>query len=539
MNVRSFVTIVLSAAAFKAVAQKTAPADTILRGSAIEVIQAYKPEIKPAPKPEWIPQLPPPDTVRPSFNFDVPQQTLYYTYSSLPLRPLALGKDVAKLPFANYVKLGGGNLSTIFLDAGIGSLKGGNYETAIHLHHLSQKGSMADQQSAISGIEADGTYHADASDWHAGLSAERNQYKLYGGDLTTVLPQDSMRKVYTSVRAMVDMRNKPGKNDDFSYDPGISASIYTGRTDASEISLGFATPVSYKASSNLDITANLFGVYTTYKAAGISQGNSFAELLPGLLYHTDNFGARGALGLALGKGSKAYILPDLAASYTIPDTKFTVSAGWQALLRQNTFEQLSTINPFIYSYDTVNQTRSDDEHGELKGSVGDHLSFFGRVSWWNYAQLPAFLNDLGDRKQFYVHYLNATAVSVRAGVRYHVADSWTAGATADFFIYNTTEKYVWGLPAVNVKADITAIPVKKLTTSGYIALLGGIHARDIAHNVVNLNMIADIGVNAEYQFIPRLSAFAQVSDLLGSKYQYWYTYPVYGINIYGGIRLKF
>src|ERR1700733_5748255 len=86
---------------------QSAGSDTVLKGSTIEVLQAYKPEVKQAPKPEWIPQLPPPDTTHPVLNIEVPQQTLYYSYSSEPLRPLALGKDMPAPPYQSYIKAGG------------------------------------------------------------------------------------------------------------------------------------------------------------------------------------------------------------------------------------------------------------------------------------------------------------------------------------------------------------------------------------------------------------------------------------------------
>src|SRR5687767_11140867 len=95
--------------------------DSVLKDQTIEVIQSYKPQVKQASKPQFTPDLPPRDTVTPYFQYDVPQQVLSYSYTPPALRPLALGKDTASLPYPNYVKLGGGNLSTIYFDAGISS----------------------------------------------------------------------------------------------------------------------------------------------------------------------------------------------------------------------------------------------------------------------------------------------------------------------------------------------------------------------------------------------------------------------------------
>src|SRR5690606_26195492 len=154
--------------------------DTVLKSTTIEVIQSYKPEVKQMPKPEFRAELPPRDTSKPSFHYEVPQQNLNYTYASLPLRPLALGKDTSRLPFPGYLKIGGGNLSTLMLEAGSANLRGENYETAIHLHHLSQEGNIKNQKIALSGLEASGTLHSDDHAWTASVEALRRQYHFYG-----------------------------------------------------------------------------------------------------------------------------------------------------------------------------------------------------------------------------------------------------------------------------------------------------------------------------------------------------------------------
>ncbi len=541
MSVKTFFILSVSLiVAYSARAQRATPGnDTVLKGSSIEVIQAYKPQIKQAPKPEWIPQLPPSDTTHPPFNYDVPQQTLYYTYSSLPLRPLALGKEQARPPFPNYIKLGGGNLSTLFLDAGVGGISGKNYETDIHLHHISQQGKIVNQQSALSGIEAEGMFHNNQSDWHTAIIAERNQYNYYGGDQSAYFLPDSIKQVYTTIRAVVDMKNKQDSNTVLNYHPAINASFYNARLNASEITIGLSAPVTYKIDSNLDFQGALTGAFTSYNVNSVATNNNFIELQPGINLHKDPLNGHALFGFALGKGSNIYFLPDILIAYNI-GAKFTVSGGWQALLRQNTYEQLTTENPYLSGSYTVMQSKTQEAFINLTGNSGDHLSFSGRISWWNLNSLPTFLNDIGDHRQFYVDYQDVKAISFKTAARYQVANTWSLGVTGDFYSFSGgAEKYVWQQPATKIKGDFMVIPVHKLTVTAYLALLGGIYSKDFNHNVVKLNMIADIGGNAEYQIIPRLSAFAQVNNLFNDKYQRWYSYQVYGLNIYGGIRLKF
>lgn len=533
-------------AAYSVRAQHAAPAkDTVLKGSTIEVLQSYKPQVKQAPKPEWIPQLPPADTTHPTFNYDVPQQTLYYTYSSLPLRPLALGKETIKLPFANYVKLGGGNLSTLFLDAGISGISGKEYELNVHFHFLSQMGNIKYQQSTISGTEAEGLIHKPKTDWHIVGMGERNQYYYYGynHDLYN-FNSDSVKQTYTTMRVGVDMKNTGNSNSKLSYNPAINASIYTAAFNALETNIGFNLPFEYKFDTTVQALLAINGDFAHLSASlsgdKISKDNTLTEILPGVRIHTGPFTGHAIVGFAFGINGNNFVLPDIRGTVKIPGSNTMVSAGYQSSLRQNTYEQLSTENPYMSIVYEPMQAKRDEVYAAIQGGTGDHFSYLARVSWWNFTALPTFLNDFGDNKQFRIEYDNVQAISLQLSARYKVANKWSAGVSGDFYNFNNgILEHVWHEPAVKIKGEFTAEPLPKLTVTAYLALLGGIYALDNNHNSILLNPIFDIGGNAEYQIIPRLSAFIQINNLLNNTYQRWYGYQAYGINIYGGLRLKF
>ena len=539
MSIRPLYILILLIVATSARAQHAAtPGDTVLKGTTIEVIQSYKPQVKQVPKPEWVPQIPPADTSHPKFKYDVPLQTLYYTYSSQPLRPLALGIDSGKLPFPNYVKVGAGNLSTLFLDAGIGGITGRNYETAIHLHHISQQGDLKYQQTALSGIEAEGLLHKANNDWHAAIIGERNQYYYYG--FPDNESKDSLKQVYTTIRAVVDMANRDSGDSKLSYHPSVSASVYDAKFNASETNIGFNAPFLYKMDSALQFQVALTGALTHFSTNLENTNNNYIELLPGIQFNKPNISGHALLGLAEGKNSNGYILPDVVANVPIASTGLMASAGWQASLRQNTYEQLTTENPYLYTNYNVTQTRRDEVFLNLAGSTGQHLTWSGRLSWRAYNDLPTYLNNIGNEKQFFVDYQQVRAVSLQLAARYQVANTWSAGISGDFYdFYQSTDKHVWQQPDTKIKGDFTILPLPKLTITAYLAVLGGIYAESTSLQAIKLKTITDLGGNAEYQFIPRLSAFVQVSNLLNDKYQRWMGYQAYGLNLYGGLRLKF
>lgn len=537
-------------AAQRGMAQQHA-GDTVLKGSTIEVIQSYKPQVRKAPKPEWVPQLPPADTTRPVLSYDVPQQTLYYSYSSGALRPLALGKDSLLIPFSNYIKAGAGNLSTLYLDAGIGSLKGKNWETGIHLHHLSQKGSIAMQQSAISGLEAEGALHKKDNDWHALVEVERNQLYYYGYDpsVFTTLPVLDLKQTFTTVRATADMQNKIADDmETLVYHPSVTGSVYDARFNTSENNFGVNIPFSYRLDSQLTLKFTASGSLVKLKLSDLNLKNNLAALTPGIGLNKGNLSGHALVGFAFGNGGKTFVLPDVVAEFHIPSTVLKLSGGWQSSVRQNTYEQLTTENPYLFytfqpttnSYQIIRQSRRDEIFASVSGSQGSHLTYSVRASWWNFTSLPTFVDSAGDGRYFNVVYDDVSALSLRAAVRYTQATKWSAGISADFYkYYQGTQPYVWGQPSVNIRGDVSVRPMKDLTVSGYVAILGGMYSINYLHRTVVLNPITDVGAYGEYTIVPRLSAFVQVSNILNSKYQRWANYQSYGLNVYAGVRLKF
>jgi len=526
--------------AIKASAQQKG--DTTLKSTTIEVIQSYKPEITQAPKPEFKPDLPPRDTSKPAFRYEVPQQALYYTYSSLPLRPLALGKDTSDLPFPSYIKLGGGTQSTIYADAGIANLKGSNYETAIHLHHLSQDGNIKNQKVSLTGLEAEGTLHTNTNAWRLSLEGLRNRYHFYGYDHDKFdYARDTIQQTYTGVQAMLDVKNQTANSLGISYHPRVGFYIYGDDHEVNERTMMFDLPVTKDIDTAMQLGLGVNGSFTRLSAPPGAIDNNLFQVTPQATLHTGGFSARLGIYPTFGMNSNSFLLPDINLRYQVPNTQFAISAGWLAGLRQNTYRQLSGYNPYVFNNYETRQTRTDEVFGMLSSNIGNHFTLSARASWWQFNNLPMFLNDTSDRKNFYILYdEQVNAVSFQGTIRYQVANTFSIGATGTFTSFNKkTFDRVWHEPGIRVKGDIMLQPLPALSITAYALLLDQIYALNELHEEVKLDAILDVGGSAEYQFIPRLSAFINLSNLFNNRYERWYGYNSYGINIYGGLRLKF
>ena len=531
----------------KTTLQRGSSKDAVLKGATIEIIQSYKPEVINTPKPEFTTSLPPADTTTPTLYYDVPQQSLSYTYSSFPLRPLALGTDSMEFPYRNYVKVGGGNLSTLLLDAGIASLSGLTYETNIHLRHLSQSGNIEHQQTAMTNLEANGTIRREGHVAHGVVEGLRNQVNHYGYNHSLITYDKSVvRKTYYGLHAGADIKNEEQLFEGLDYHPSLWVSLYgtqaTPTFGAFERTIKLNVPVSYEMDTSLSL---LFGVniaLTGFNDAMTKQSNNILQFTPGVKFNTRGFKGHAGLYPTIGKNGNTHLLPDIEAAFSIPNTQFSFNVGWKGLLHQNTFEELSTRNPFMWDSYTVKQMRSNEVFGAVQSNLGNHISFGGRFSWWQYNNMPLFINDtVADDKRFLVVYDDkVNAISMQASIRYQIANTFALGFSGTWFNYyiSTFEK-VWHEPAVQFRGDLLVKPLPKLTVTAYLSAMDELYAIERGNKVRKLNTNLDLGTGAEYLIIPRLTAFLNANNILNNRYERWNNYQAYGFNIFGGARLKF
>src|SRR5690606_8295043 len=139
-------------------------------------------------------------------------------------------------------------------------------------------------------------------------------------------------------------------------------------------------PASYKMNEELSLHLGVNAALTQLNLKSQSIDNNVIMVTPSVSYRKDEMTARVGLYPAFGKAG-TYFLPDIEGSYQIQNSQYTISAAWKGGLRQNTYEQLSTRNPFMHNTYLVQQTKTNEIFGGVKGNVGTHVSFNGRVSW--------------------------------------------------------------------------------------------------------------------------------------------------------------
>jgi hypothetical protein len=520
--------------------------DTTIAGQTIEITQSYKPEIAKPVRPVITPSLPHIDTTKPRFQYEVPQQTLSYTYHSVPIRPLALGRQEMVMPFQNYIKAGFGNLSSVYVDAGVGSLKAEDYETALHFSHLSQKGPVVNQQSSRTNFDASGKYYTSGHALSAGLDILHNGNTYYGYDHDTFeYAKNSIRQAFTGANIRVGAENTEANTWNVWYKPTFDFGIYNDKFNAKERTFAFDIPASLAIDSTLSFSLGIKGNFTQLKNDSFDVGNNYFQVNPAMDLKFDATDIHIGLSPTWGKDNTCYLLPDLRLNTRIFNNGLTLIAGWKGSLVQNTYQQLSTKNPFLHNIYDVKQTKADQIYGGFESALGQHVSFGGTLSWCQWKDLALFVNDYTlstDGKRFAVVYdSKVQALGLDAFIRYQIGNIFGLSASGTWFNFYNTETFdkTYHEPMLRLGGNMYIHPIEKLHINVNADFWDGIYARTNTGENDKLPAFLDLSANAEYNIIPRLSLFLQLNNILGTKYERWNQYQAYGFNIIGGLRFKF
>ena len=138
-------------------------------------------------------------------------------------------------------------------------------------------------------------------------------------------------------------------------------------------------------------------------------------------------------------------------------------------------------------------------------------------------------------------------MSVLADVRVKLRNSLTADLG---FAYNgckpTTEEYAWYRPTTEGKLKLTYDFDDKLAFNTSFLYQGGRYAKvveygnqGLTYSTQKLKDVFDLSLGADYKVDDQLTAFALLDNVACQKYQLYYNYPVTGIQLFAGVKLKF
>ena len=257
--------------------------------------------------------------------------------------------------------------------------------------------------------------------------------------------------------------------------------------------------------------------------------------------------------------------PDLSGSLFVLDKKLEFYAGLKGGRKLMRYSEIVEDNPFVFitKHNEVHVVRNEklcfeggvrtniaeivDLHLGVRYRHVDHDALY-KVDDIGPGQLVDLSQDDYSYPRLYntygIIYDDTKTVSVLADARVKMRNSLTADLG---LAYNSCtslyEEYAWYRPSTEAKLKLTYDFDDKLAFNTTCLFQGGRYAQTFTENVgwktQKLKNVFDLSIGADYQVNDRITAFALFDNVACQKYQLYYNYPVTGIQLFAGVKLRF
>jgi hypothetical protein len=514
----------------------------------IDITSSYKPVLRNAVKINFSAAQLNPDSSKSMSAYSIPQQNLFYTYQPVSLKPLALQQDTSlELGTRNFLKAGIGNYSTPYFSTGFSFGDGKKQLVNVYADYISSKGDIKNQNYSDFHLKAAGSVFTEKNEIYGGGDIRQQDYSLYGYDhVAHEYSKSDVLQRFQQVKLTGGIRNKEKNESGINYDPNAEINIFHNKDKVQESSLILNAPV-YKTFSDFTVRVVAKADITTYKsknlADNVSLNNNIFSIAPELIYVSpeSSFNIHGGVTPAWDNG-KLSVLPNIYGEFKLKEQVFLVQAGLVGRLIKNSYQNLSVINPYLETVSVQNNTKEIEFYGGIKATLGDHFNFNAKASYISYTNLPLFVNNNTDQKSFLVR--NESSIKdlrIHGDLSYISQDKFTAtaGVTLNGYTGLKDNEKAWGTLPVEMNASLRWWAFKQVLIKGDFMAFGGGPVLLNDNTAATLKAGNDLSAGVEFMINKRFSAWLDVNNIFNNKYQRWLNYPVYGLNILGGVTYRF
>jgi hypothetical protein len=512
----------------------------------INITSTFKPALKNTAKLNFNAEAPLTDTTLPRLKYNLPIQFLSLVYQPAGLNPVALPSDSLKTwNNDNYIKAGIGNIHLPYVKAG---LSFGDRQRAffnVFAEGYSSKGKQAFQENSLLAGSVSGTVKASHNlEWDGALGFRADGYYLYGYRPDTLkYVRSQLQQQFFTFDGRLGLRNTAPTKYGLTYDPNVKISAF-GENSSPRISeadmvlnLPIQKTVGEHFAIDLGVTADITN-YTNGNASTIN--NNLFYVSPAVVYHSDNIALHIEMTPSWDR-SDFHLLPNFRAEYTTDDKKFTLFASLDGYYDKGSFKRFASINPWLWAPSDLLSTRVNEFFGGFKGSLSDHVSYLAKAGFSQSHNMPLFVNDSLDGKNFRLVYEERLdAFSVHGEISYIDGEDFSATAGLTLSNFKTTSEYrAWGMLPLEFTTTMRWQILKDLWLKADLWAFEGAYWRYLNKNVSSGSGGFDVNAGVEFRIAKQLNLWLQMNNLFDDKYQRWNQYAVYGFNILGGVIFTF
>lgn len=528
--------------------------DTNIQNEVIEVVKLYEPILADAQKVKLVPDLEEQEVAAtngktPVFNdYQVPNRFLSLTFDPPTLRPLAHKAERSE-PLHNFwLKAGFGNYTTPLLDLSASTRRPDKHVLGFNLQHLSSRVPEDYQQDFMNNAgKVFGKFYLNQQYLNVEAAVKHNRYFYYGYDWADTLNYPNNEDVQIdafTVPISIEMGNKTTNNSSFYHKTGIDYHYHQTNWQVQENQVALRSDIQKRFDSGWGLGFEGEGNFTTYDDSirfGLTSIQTFTlNAVPHLSY-AQPWG-KVQLGVNLLVDQNEFIpYPDVELSIHVIEKYLTLYGAWQKRAIKNNSRNTFEKNPFIGQSQFYQNSVKESRFLGFRGNIKSNWIFDVSGGQYLTEKQPLFVNLTEDPSQFLVVYDdNMQAIGGQASLAWQKNDHNSITATVQYFDYTTeSENEAWHLPNLQFSLGGNWQPIPKLNIQPNIVVYNGAKARRFDGTAIDLDPILDLNLSVDYWLANNFSLFLDANNLLNRKTERFLNYPSYGINVVGGIKLKF
>lgn len=518
--------------------------DTTLNQT-IKITSSYKPQLRNAVKIDLVATPLGADTSAPKLSYNIPAQNLFFSYAPAMLRPALLNMDTTiSLGNRNYVKGGFGSQTTPYLEGALSFGNGKESLLRIYGDYISSRGKIKYQDFSNLNLKADGSLFTGGNEVYASLGLGTREYYQYGYDHDLYdYTKDDLLRSYRIMNAGIGFRNVETNSLGINYNPHLQLFAFTRQSKADEstfiLNLPVEKPFNEQFTAKLEVMADVNG----YKenASSLKLTNSLFQVAPAVKFNNELININAGLTPSWNNG-KSSVLPNIYGEVKLQENVFTIQGGWVGRYITNSFRTLSSKNPYIADPVFLNNTKEVQYYGGIKASIGGHFNFNAKAAFVHYRDMPLFVNNDFVEKEFRViNESRLNTILIHGDLNYINGDKFSVTGALDFRNFSGLKDNTaaWGMYPLNISGSLRWKPLDELLVKGDLSVFSGGKALLQGNATRNLKGGTDLSIGAEYKINEMFSAWFDLNNLLNSKYEYWNNYPVYGVQVVGGVIVRF
>ena len=516
----------------------------------------------------------------------------YYevTFETEPIKPARLKiKEPLEKLYRGYVKAGLGMYTMPYLDVYYGSTRSKLESWGINLKHHSSLTNLKGvgynrfSDNYISGFHKHFLKKATINNK---VSYSRNKYHYYGFDSNdTIIPEtyrtnsDTTKQVFQQINYEGLLKSMHKDSSKISHTTNLYYYYLNGLTGVEEHDVKIKSNI-YKYIDREEVGADVSFVFNNLSQPLFSPIGSNVTLTPDSRFKSNNSifklnpfikTRRGNLLAKVGVGihteftqtARFFFYPDLTVSYSLFNNIFVPYAGITGGMQQNSFDKFRKANPYvlenistIHLQQTVGYRNTNQRinfYGGFKGSISSTVSFNLKAQFERLDNFAMFVNDTmySYNNKFRVEYDSIDKTTISAQIGYQLQEKINLSLKGMLFNYSTLEEdYAWNQPNYIIALDGTYDLADKIIARLNITIVGerktysllpvdGVTANSDGKYIYDLKSYVDANLGVEYRYNKRLSAYLDLNNIAGKKYQVWNNYPVYSFNLMGGVTYSF